>query len=63
MILTEYDEEETMRMFKEEFYEDGFEDGQKEGLNSALAALIASGDITPERAEEIRKSQSSSATQ
>ena len=36
MFLTEYDEAETMEMFKKEFREDGIEEGRREGIEAGL---------------------------
>ena len=46
MCITEYNEAETMKMFKEE----GREEGRKEGNISTLYGLYSDGDITLEKA-------------
>ena len=67
MILTDYNEEETMRRFKEEYFEDGVAVGRQEGLRegrqegrqeglqegrqSILDQLVADGKLTPTDAE------------
>ena len=59
MILTDYNEEETMRRFKEEYFEDGVavgrqegrQEGLQEGRQSILDQLVADGKLTPTDAE------------
>ena len=46
LCITEYNEAETMKMFKEE----GREEGRKEGNISTLYGLYSDGDITLEKA-------------
>ena len=55
MCLTEYDEEATMNMFKEEFYQDGLEDGLKQGREQGqsqfIQQMISNGKSAKEIAE------------
>ena len=51
MVITEYDEEKTMSLFKKEYLEQGEERAEKR----LLEKLVKDGDITPERAAELRK--------
>ena len=67
MILTDYDEEKTMAMFKREYRQDGFREGEQIGRNleklNIAMNMKAKGmsdkeiadllDITPERLKEI----------
>ena len=50
MWLTEYDEEETMQMFKEEYLEQGLEQGRAETIVKTVDALIANTDWSLEQA-------------
>lgn len=43
MFLTEYDEAETMEMFKKEFREDGIEEGRREGIKEGIEAGLQLG--------------------
>ena len=63
MILTDYDEEKTMAMFKREYRQDGFREGEQEKEKSLAERFKAKGmsdkdiadllDVTPERLKEI----------
>lgn len=50
MCLTEYNEAETMQMFKEEGIEEGLIKGREEGRIIELAALVNDGIITEQEA-------------
>jgi flagellar biosynthesis/type III secretory pathway protein FliH len=43
MFLTEYNEEETMNMFKEEAYEQGMEQGIKQGVEQGIKQGVEQG--------------------
>ena len=68
MILTDYDEEKTMAMFKREYRQDGFREGEQEKEKSLAERFKAKGmsdkeiadllDITPERLKEILRADS-----
>ena len=67
MILTDYDEEKTMAMYKREYRQDGFREGEQIGRNleklNIAMNMKAKGmsdkdiadllDVTPERLKEI----------
>ena len=48
MCLTEYNETETMQLFKEEWFEEGRKEGREEGVFETLFDLVNEGIITPE---------------
>ena len=59
MFLTDYDEEKTMQMFKDEAYEDGVEFGLKQGIEQGrqegitiLFNMVRNGKISRETAME-----------
>ena len=55
MVITEYDEEKTMSLFKKEYLEQGEAIGEERAKKQLLEKLVKAGDITPERAAELRK--------
>lgn len=52
MCLTEYNEEETMELFKKEFWEDGLKEGEKLGRKKELINLIKDGILSKEQVAE-----------
>ena len=53
MLLTEYNEAETMAMFKEEGFEEGFEEGREETQLESIRSIMKGLKLTARQAMDV----------